>query len=78
MPLDASQIIIAATERKAEQIDEPLLASGQMPAQAQQPLTMLAKSIQPNGHRPTIRPKDLITFEENISTVAVFGGIAAK
>jgi hypothetical protein len=49
-----------------------------MPAQAQQPLTMLAKSIQPDGHRPTIRPKHLIAFKVNIATVAVFGGVAAK
>jgi hypothetical protein len=41
-------------------------------------LTVLAKSIESHGYRPAIRPQDLISFEENVATLTVFGRVAPK
>jgi hypothetical protein len=60
---DARQIVFPPAQRKAEQIDELLFATGQMLAQAQQSLSMLAKRIEAHGYRPAIWPQDLISFK---------------
>jgi hypothetical protein len=78
MARNAGQVVVATAQRKTKQIDETFFASGQMTTQAQQPLTVLAKSIESHGYRPAIRPQDLISFELNVATLTVFRGIAPK
>jgi hypothetical protein len=78
MTRNPRQIIVSATKRKTEQINEPLFATGQSPAQAQEALTVFAKRIEPYIHRPAIRPQDLISFERNFATLTIFGRVAPK
>jgi hypothetical protein len=75
---DAGQIVVSAAERKTKQIDEPLFAAGQVATQAEQPLPVHAKRIETDGHRPTIRPKHLISFKGDFATSTVFSRVAPK
>jgi hypothetical protein len=75
---DSSQIIVSAAQGKAEQIDEALFAAGQVTAQSQQTLPVLAKRIKADGDRPAIRPKHLISFKGDIATLTVFRRVAPK
>jgi hypothetical protein len=74
----SGQIIVSATQGKAEQIDEALFAAGQVTAQSQQTLPVLAKRIEADGDRPAIRPKHLISFKGDIATSTVFRRVAPK
>jgi hypothetical protein len=78
MSFDSSQIVVSTAEWEAHQVDEPFLAPGQMPSQAQQALAVLAKGVESDGHGPTIGPEHLIALEENITSLTIFSGVATK
>jgi hypothetical protein len=75
---DTNQVVIAAAQGEADQLDQPFVAACQMPAEPQEPLAMLAEGIQTDRDRPSIRPKNLIALKMNIAALTVPRGITTK
>jgi hypothetical protein len=74
----ACEIIRAADQRKASQLNEALVAAGQVTPQTQETLAVLAKAVQSRVNRLAVRPTDLVTFEMNIASLPIARGVAAE
>jgi hypothetical protein len=75
---DAYQIVVPIAQREKHQINQPLGATLQMPAQTEQPLAMPAKSVEGHRHGLTVRPQHLIAFVLDLFSAAVLVRIAAE
>jgi hypothetical protein len=72
------EIILAADQRKASQVNEALVAAGQVTPQTQETLAVLAKAVQSRVNRLAVRPPDLVTFKMNIASLPIARGVAAE
>ena len=61
------QIVFPTLQRKAQQFHQALALARQVPAQAEQPLAVVAKGIQGERDRLAIRPEDAVAFEVNLT-----------
>src|ERR1043166_6503245 len=78
MPGDAVQVRVAARKRHADQSYQLFLASGEVLAQAQQPLAVLAESIHADRDGPAVGPEGQKPCELDALVLAVSGGITTK
>ena len=65
-------------ERKTEHVYQPLLSTGQVPAQTKEPLTVLAEGIQTRHDRPSVRPQELVALVMDALVLTVSGRITAE
>ena len=74
----ARQVVVAAIQGEANQVDEPFGATGQMTPQAQQPLPVLAEGVQADRDGATVRPEDLVALELDVAVGTVSGRVTTE
>ena len=75
---NAVQIVVAAFQGHADEANELLVAAGEMLAQPEQALPVLAERVQAYRDRPAIRPERLVALKLDGLVFPVTGGVAAK
>jgi hypothetical protein len=75
---ETGHVVLAALKRHADHFDHLFVRAGQVLSQAKEALTVLAKGVQADGNRATVRPKKLIAFVANSVILTILGRIAAE
>ena len=78
MARHAHPFIFEAEARNTQQLDELFRATGQGAAKAKEALPLTTKRFRAYGHRPTVRPQDLVSLELNVFLFTISRRIAAK
>src|SRR5262249_7074858 len=78
MAREARQVILASRKWKAEKFDEAFAAAGEMTAQSEQALAVLAKCVESNCDGAAIGPQHLVALEEDVALVTIAGWVTAK
>jgi hypothetical protein len=75
---DSDQVIVPAAQGEADQLNQSLVATGQLTAQSEKALAVLAEAVQTGVYRAPVRPKKLIAFEEDVAAMSVLCRISTK
>jgi hypothetical protein len=71
-------VLFQALYRKADDLQQPLRATGQATIEPQNPLPVPAKGVQTDIERPSVRPKEAIALEVDSIRLAIAGRVSLK